>query len=151
MSSRDLPALILEVSHRRADRWCAVAVIALALVSSSLAAASHPAIGLCLALLAAASLSVGLWRARWFGRRRLSRVAWLPDGRWLLADRDGQWVEGRLRGDSRFGSHYVWLRWDADIVQSMLLFCGDLTEPDMRRLIVRLRIEGLPGPLETPG
>jgi hypothetical protein len=33
----------------------------------------------------------------------------------------------------------------------MLLFHGDLTEPDMRRLVVRLRIDGLPGPLETPG
>jgi hypothetical protein len=143
MSSRDVPALTLDVSRRRTDLRCASSLLALCALASVIAGVRSPVLGLCLAVVGLGSVSYGFWRACWWGTRRLDRIAWLPDGRWLLSERGGQSLEGRLRGDSRVGASYLWLRWDADIVRSMLLFHGDLTEPELRRLIVRCRIQGL--------
>jgi hypothetical protein len=146
MSSRDSPPLSLEVRKRGAERWCAATLVALTVLAVVQTSMQAPLTGVSLTLVGGAVLGYGMWRAQWFGSRRLVRIAWLPDGRWQLVDASGVVVEASLRGDSRVGSHYAWLRWDADIVRSMLLFRGDLTEADLRRLIVRLRIDGLGAP-----
>jgi hypothetical protein len=144
MSSRDSPPLNLNVGKRRAEGWCATLLIALAVLTVALLTqGAYAAAGLWLALAGAGPLAYGMRRATWFGPRRLVRIAWLADGRWELAEGTSAPFEATLRADTRVGSHYVWLRWDTDIVRSMLLFHGDLTEADLRRLIVRLRIEGL--------
>jgi hypothetical protein len=143
MSSHASPPLVLEVGGRRADRRGVALLLALTVLVVAVAWLQGAALGLGLCLATAGVLGYGLWRARWFGVRRLSRIAWLADGRWELVDASGQVLEASLRGDTRVGSHYVWLRWNADVARSMLLFRGDLTEVELRRLIVRLRIQGL--------
>ena len=150
MSSRDSPALTLDVAGRQADRLCVLALFGLLASAAALVGMRDPAVGLCLGTIGPVVIGYGLWRARWIGLQRLGRIVWLSDGRWQLAEMGGRVFEATLRGDSRAGSLYVWLRWDAEIVYSMLLFRGDLTEPALRRLIVRLRIDGSRSSREAP-
>jgi hypothetical protein len=140
MSLQDLPALTLDVGKRRTERRCAWALASLVVLASGFAMARSVALGSFLAV--GSSAAYGLWRHGRSRCRRLTTIAWLADGRWRLVEEDGRVVEAVLRADSRISSHCVWLRWNADIVRSMLLFRGDLTEADLRRLIVKLRIEG---------
>lgn len=91
----------------------------------------------------------GLWLHGWLGGpRRLARIARLPDGRWQLRDERHTDVIAELRADSRIGARWVWLRWNAESAwprrPSMLLVDGDLPPADLRRLIVRLRLDACP-------
>ena len=100
-------------------------------------------------ILVATAVTTGLWWHGWLGgARRLARIAWLPDGRWQLRDARHTDVYAQLRADSRVGAHWVWLRWNAEPAcarrPSMLLVHGDLPTADLRRLIVRLRLDGCP-------
>jgi hypothetical protein len=94
-----------------------------------------------------AAVIAGLWLQGWLGGvRRLARIAWLPDGQWQLRDARHTDVVAELRGDSRVGAHWLWLRWNADSAwrrrqPSMLLIRGDIPDGDLRRLIVRLRLD----------
>src|SRR5687768_3315603 len=64
-------------------------------------------------VLAAVSIGLGLWRQGWLGgKRRLTAISWLADGRWLLADADHASMSADLRADSRVGGRWLWLRWD---------------------------------------
>jgi hypothetical protein len=109
-------------------------------------------------LLAATVTASGFWKAGWLGGRpRLQRIAWQVDGGWLLTDFSGATRHAELRGDSRLGAGCAWLRWDVQPgagglpagTCTLLLVPGDVSAPDLRRLRVRLRIEGA-GRIETP-
>lgn len=98
-----------------------------------------------------AALIAGLWLHGWLGgARRLARIAWLPNGQWQLRDARHTDVIAELRADSRFGARWLWLRWNAESAwprrPSMLLVHGDLPTADLRRLIVRLRLDGCAQP-----
>jgi hypothetical protein len=108
-------------------------------------------------LLAATVTAGGFWKAGWLGGRlRLRRIAWQVDGGWLLTDFSGATRQAELRGDSRLGAGCAWLRWDVQRgagwlwarTCTLLLVPGDVSAPDLRRLRVRLRIDGA-GRVET--
>jgi len=93
-----------------------------------------------------AAVIAGLWLHGWLGgARRLARIACLPDGRWQLRDARHTDVTAQLRADSRIGARWLWLRWNAESAwprtPSMLLVHGDLPTAELRRLIVRLRLD----------
>jgi hypothetical protein len=95
------------------------------------------------AALARMLVAFGFNRAGWLGdRERIEHVVWSSDGRWLLTDACGRQVEATLRDDTRVGNRSVWLRWNANRTRSKLLISGDLQAAELRRLIVRLRIQG---------
>jgi hypothetical protein len=96
-----------------------------------------------------AAVITGLWLQGWLGgARRWARIAWLPDGRWQLRDARHTDVIAELRADSRIGARWLWLRWNAESAwrsrPSMLLVHGDIPTADLRRLIVRLRLDACP-------
>ena len=104
------------------------------------------AASIAIALAAAAMALVGFRNAGWIGRRRrIQRIVWQADGRWCLIEGAGQQVEAVLRGDSRVAAAHAWLHWDVQPPQrgsrTVLLVPGDVSEPDLRRLAVRLRID----------
>jgi hypothetical protein len=95
------------------------------------------------------SVVAGLWLHGWLGGpRRWARIAWLPDGRWQLRDSRHTDVMAELRADSRIGARWLWLRWNAESAwprrPSMLLIHGDIPSGELRRLIVRLRLDAHP-------
>jgi hypothetical protein len=100
-------------------------------------------------ILITTTIVTGLWLQGWLGgRRRLATIAWLPDGRWQLCDARHTKVIAELRADSRVGVRWLWLRWNAESARqarcrSMLLVRGDIPDDDLRRLVVRLRQDGL--------
>jgi hypothetical protein len=161
MSSTSSPTLTLDVRSRHTERavaGCAIVAGAsapllmapLLMAWGGLLPMAVP--GACLGLI----LWLGFRRLGWLGaRNRLIRLAWRADGSWLLTDSNQRAVEARLRGDARIGRSWVWLRWDATAptvlrLRTMLLTRADLGAPELRRLIVRLRLEGdgrhSPGP-----
>jgi hypothetical protein len=102
-------------------------------------------------LLSAACLSIvgwGLHRAGWLGRhaRRLAAFAWLPDGRWVLTHQHNETTQAVLGPQSRVSRHGVWLSWQGAAPGPLLLGRCDIPANDLRRLVVRLRIEGSRAP-----
>jgi hypothetical protein len=96
------------------------------------------------------ALAYGLWRAGWIGsRHRITRVQWLPDGRWQLGDQRENTFPAELSADTRLAGSILWLRWTATgrtllrRRHSMLLTPGDLATGQLRALRVRLGIEAL--------
>lgn len=147
MSSTSSPTLLRDVHSRHTERRVAV----LALTGGGLTPFLTALPGVVSVVCALASMLViwaGFWRAGWVAAdHRIVALSWLTDGRWLLTDRRGRTVEGRLRPESRVGCRAVWLHWDvtgrSDFRrQSLLLAGGDIPDSDLRRLMVRLRIEG---------
>jgi hypothetical protein len=131
-----------------------MSLLAAAVASALLLSSVTPLQAAVLFAFAAVGVCLGLWRQGWLGgERRLTSVSWLPDGRWLLADAGHASAPADLRADSRVGSRWLWLRWNADCPhrprrRSLLLVRGDIPNPDLRRLVVRLRLEArLTGPL----
>jgi hypothetical protein len=147
--------LTIDVRARRAERVLGV------LASLGLAGAGMLLIPT-FSFISAASCAVvtaaviaGLWLHGWLGgTRRWARIARLPDGRWQLRDARHTDVSAELRSDSRVGARWVWLRWNAESAwprhPSMLLIHGDIPTADLRRLIVRLRLEACPQTAAEP-
>ncbi len=102
--------------------------------------------GLALALLSGCALSLGgaVWH-RW--PWSLREVVWWPDGAWSLIQGDGRERDGRLLGSTYVSPALVVLnfrcgRWRT----ASLVLLADNLEPDLlRRLRVRLRLEGRGG------
>jgi hypothetical protein len=148
MSSTSSPTLTLDVRSRHTERAAACCAIVAGASAPALVGGIGPlpvtALGACLGLL----LWLGFRRLGWLGaKNRLIRLAWRADGSWLLTDGSHRAVETRLRGDARVGRNWVWLRWDTTAptllrLRTMLLTRADLGAPELRRLIVRLRLEG---------
>jgi hypothetical protein len=86
----------------------------------------------------------GLWRAGWIGStHRITSALWLADGRWILADGQGNEFAGELSADTRRVRQAVWLSWNTGRGRrrSMLLTPGDLPSDCLRALATRLPIE----------
>lgn len=146
MSSTSSPTLICDVRARRAERCVALLALTASAVGLSLVTSFSPLTLCALFAISGVLLCCGLHRAGWLGARRIASFAWSSDGRWQLIDGRGVATHVRLRSDSRVGSRWVWLRWDTSerwSTRSLLIFAGDVCEGDIRRLAVRLRIEGL--------
>lgn len=143
MSSQGSPTLELDVRRRRWERpIAATALVVVAAMPWLLG--WRVSLWLPFAVSVLLPVAAGLHRAGWLGGRAcLRRAVWRSDGRWLLVDGRGRSCEAQLRTDTRVGGAYVWLRWDADRTRSMLLVHGDLAAPELRRLIVRLRMESV--------
>jgi hypothetical protein len=127
-------------------------IVAAALVSLSIAAGDPAATaGTTLAGGALGTLiaGLGLRRAGWLGGGgRIRHLTWLSEGGWLLRDAAGRRWSGSLRGQTRVAGGWVWLSWRLDNrrARSLLLVPGDISSEELRRLVVRLRIEGAAGP-----
>ena len=146
MSSTSSPALILDARVRRAERLLAVCNIALAAAAPLLcfvyAGALSGAAVLCTSAFAAALAAWGLRRAGWLGGPQgLTFVQWTSQGDWILTSRSGEERRAQLQRTSRVASFAVWLRW-RKAPRALLLTSFDLPADDLRRLIVRLRMEG---------
>ena len=98
------------------------------------------------AIAAAAVCWLGFRRAGWAGGpRRIIRVNWRAEnagGQWFLTDARGREFAAELRPDTRVAAGCVWLRWNAEGIRSMLLIRGDVATLELRRLGLRLRLEG---------
>jgi hypothetical protein len=164
MSSPGSPTLVFDVSTRRAESrvaWMALAGCAVTsiLVYTSIGRQVDPAAMAAWAaaiLSATVIISVGLSRVGWLGGgRRIQHVVWLSGGGWLLTDAAGRNYTGCLRGNTRVAGRWTWLSWTIDIRAGagaiaqprryLLLGPGDISAPDMRRLVVRLRMAGISG------
>lgn len=158
MSSPSSPTLLSDVSSRRAERraaWLTAVgcVVASVLVSASVGTEGATAMtgALAAAFVAGAAACLGLWHAGWFDGRHIRQLSWLSQGRWILTDAaDRRWC-GRLCGQTRVAGRWVWLRWRLDDGRSrcLLIAPGDIDAQDLRRLVVRLRIEGADPWLKT--
>jgi hypothetical protein len=147
MSSTSSPTLLCDVRSRRAEPAVALLALAAGALGPSLVTSLDTTTACAVSLISTSLILLGLWRARWVGARRIVAVAWLSDGRWLLTDSRGATIEAALLGDSRVGGHWAWLRWSSGnsirCTSSLLLAAGDISSGDLRRLIVRLRIDGV--------
>lgn len=121
-------------------------------VAAGLSAAGLLALGgapawAALAAVALVASIAGLRSMGWLGgMRRLVNVAWLADGTWLLTDARQRTMRGVICSDTRVGKGWVWLRWNTSgrfDAPPMWLARGDVSDEDLRRLKVRLRIEGV--------
>ena len=147
MSSQGSPTLDLDVRSRRIERRIACAAVVAAIVSPWLLHAGPLPLA-CTSILTGMVVTSGFWRAGWIGaRHRLARITWLADGRWILLTQAGESVEASLSGATRRGSTFAWLRWEAPHRRSMLLVQDDLRPGELRRLLVRLSIDRLRGPV----
>jgi hypothetical protein len=156
MSSPGSPTLDIDVRPRRAESCVAGASILLTAIAPWLLPATGAVTPAALVMTGAASLAgavltwVGFRAAGWLGgSRRVVRVSWQADGQWKLTDgrekARGMGLENELsaelRPDTRVGTGWVWLRWNAEGVRSMLLIQGDVSNAELRRLCLRLRLE----------
>lgn len=145
MSSRNSPTLTLDVRHRRAEP-CAAGLV---LVGVACAVPWLPDPTSWTTLLGGAAclaaMGFGLWRAGWIGsRHRITRLRWLADGRWVLADSRDQACHAELSTRTRLAGTTLWLCWRTSRgLRSMLLAPGDLPVNELRALCVRLRVEAL--------
>jgi hypothetical protein len=144
MSSPSSPPLTLDVSLRRTERRIAHSALAVAAIAPCLLLGG-PVVGrLAIAALLLAAVYEGVRRAGWLaGVSRVDRLSWLPDGRWLIAAGGGD-AECELCSSSRVSSRGVWLHLRNRAMRRnyyMLLARGDVAEDDLRRLIVRLRLD----------
>jgi hypothetical protein len=144
MSSPGLPTLTLDVAARRGER--AVVATTLLILSLAIYQWSLPApvlviagAGACVATIAGFAM-LG-WLA---GHRRLARIVCGPDGRWTLCEAGGTVTESALSNASRVSTRALWLCWTARSGKPLLLVRGDIPDVDFRRLVVRLRVAGLP-------
>lgn len=142
MSSPGSPRLDIQVHERRAERWIAAVGSILALLLPWLMALPSSAITLTMGLLAGCIVAAGFYHAGWWcGPRRIQRVIWDSEGRWLLVDARGREREACLAAETRTALGCVWLRWQTTAPRSLLLLPCDVPTAELRRLSVRLRID----------
>jgi hypothetical protein len=139
--------MTIDVRARRAERLLVLLALLAVAFAAALLSALSPLPTAAFFVSSAAFVLFGYWRQGWLGgRSRLAAVSWLPDGRWLLTDDCQTGMPAELRADSRIGSRWLWLRWDTDRARrprchSMLLLQGDIPADELRRLLVRLRLQ----------
>lgn len=152
MSLPSYPSLDLDLRPRRAE--CRLAVASLVLVAAAtglvLLQPLPPPVIILISVAGMACMALnwlGFCLAGWLnGGRRIVRAHWVgdqPGGSWTLTDAAGREWAAALRADSRVGTGWVWLRWNAEGVRSMLLIHGDVAPAELRRLGVRLRLTGM--------
>ncbi len=150
MSSPSSPPSILDVRDRRVERSLARGATALALFVPWLFAAPLLLQGMGSILLGCLTYA-GLRHAGWVpGPHRIARIAWLTDARWELTTGSGEKRYCELHPSTRVGSYAIWLRLrGAEPTRRdhcFLLTRTDASAEAVRRLSVRLRLEGAKGP-----
>ena len=150
MSSPNSPPLTLELRAPRLEAWIAcVAVIMAALVP--LAFLPWMA-GVVCGVVAAGLMYSGFASTHWLARaHQIVRVSWLADGSWLVEESTGTVRECELRRGSRVFAHAAWLCLDTSGSSRkplhLLLTSFGLRHPsELRRLILRLRVDGVRSP-----
>lgn len=149
--------MTLDVRGRRTERLLGMVALVAVAVATALLSSFTPLQAATFYTFVTAVILSGLWRQGWVGgERRLTGLSWLADGRWLLSDARHPAMPAGLLGGSRVGSRWLWLRWSADCSQrphcrSMLLLHGDLPAADLRRLVVRLRLQSEASCAQIPG
>lgn len=157
MSSPSSPPLTLDVGARRAERRVAYVAMTMAVLAPWPLPLSA-AVSLAISAALACALCIGFRSVGWFDPSlRIVRISWLADGRWMLWDGDGGASECELRPDTRVGRGIVWLSLRSTAVPGrnfyMLLMRRDGSLDELRRLIVRLRLDGARnlGRIAAPG
>jgi hypothetical protein len=145
MSSPSSPTLLCDVRSRRAERTVALLALLAGALGPSLVTSLDTTAAWVISTFCVSLVWLGLWLAGWIGARRIVGVTWMSDGCWRLTDGRGTTVDAVLRGDSRVGSHWAWLRWTIPgsfgrRSPVLLLVTGDVSANELRRLLVRLRI-----------
>lgn len=149
--------MTIDVRGRRTERLLGVVALVAVAVAAALLSSFTPFQAAAFYTCATAVVVFGLWQQGWLGgARRLTGLAWLADGRWLLSDARQPAMPADLLCGSRVGSRWLWLRWSAEGSQrphrrSMLLLHGDLPACDLRRLVVRLRLQSAAYCAQIPG
>ncbi|MGH8177119.1 MAG: hypothetical protein ACREV5_12735 [Steroidobacter sp.] len=149
MSSTSSPTLIIDVRARGAERSVVAGTLVLAAFAPWILTTPPPLGAFFLSLVSLLLLTWGFGRCGWLpGRRRIETVSWVADNRWILTDGSGSTSEATLGPGSRVGRRMIWLQWRPmgavlGHTHSILLTAFDIPEQDLRRLGVRLRIEGL--------
>jgi len=110
---------------------CIVAAGAMAPWPTELPAAARMALSL-------AALAFGLWRVHQQRHPRITAAQWLPDGGWLVVDRDGALHAAEPR-DARVVGEWVCLRLFWRGGQASLVLGPDNMEPETLR-IPRVRL-----------
>jgi hypothetical protein len=104
-----------------------------------------------LSLLLCLCVYAGVYNAGWLAvPHAVVRLAWLADGRWIVSECSGATAECELNPSSRVVSGAVWLKLQSaqqpDRKYTLLLTRADSNRADLRRLIVRLQLEGFRAP-----
>jgi hypothetical protein len=145
MSLPDFATLTIDVRARRAERLLGMVALTGVAMTAVLLLSVSMMLAFAVLVLGLGATAFGLRSQGWLGGAGgLTSISWLADGRWLLSDGCHTNQPAELRGDSRVGSRWVWLRWQLlsspSKSRSMLLLDGDIPAADLRRLIVRLRL-----------
>jgi hypothetical protein len=139
---------MIDVRARRAEGVVAACTLALALGSPWVLTSLTPAVALSAGIVAFLGLALGFRFAGWLGGAgSIEALSWISDGRWFLVSRAGLQIEAVLEAGTRVGPGLVWLRWrplnpEFPFVRTMVLTDRDLPAQTLRRLVVRLRIDG---------
>lgn len=147
MSSPSSPLLTLDVERRPAEVWIGRVGIVVAALAPWVVLPLSLLESLVVSIALSALISVGLIEQGWLGAssRRVVRLTWLADGRWMAQRRDGRSLECELCLNSRVQAGCVWLRLRAlDAPRgafSLLLIQSRPSNEALRRLIVRLRLD----------
>jgi len=154
MSSPSSPPLILDVGVRRAEGRVAYVAIAAA-VLAPLLFDLQAIVSILVSAIIACVVCIGLRRMGWVGAsRRIVRVSWLADGRWMLSDGEDRVAECDLCRGTRAAPGLVWLHLRSVPVPRrnfyMLLTRRDGLEDALRRLVVRLRLDAARPPGRAP-
>jgi hypothetical protein len=150
MSSPNSPPLNLELRAPRLEAWIAcVAVIVAALAPLAFLPGMA---GVACGVLAAGLVYSGFASTHWLApAHQIARVSWLSDGRWVVEESTGTVRECELRRGSRVFAHAAWLCLNPSGSSRkpfhLLLTSFGLRHPsELRRLIVRLRLDGVGAP-----
>jgi hypothetical protein len=140
---------MIDVRARRAEPVVVVCTLAVAGLSPWLLTSLDPAVALSAGVVAFSGMAIGFRLAGWLGgKASIETVSWISDGRWRLTDRAGAQIEANLAAGTRVGPGLVWLQWRPSnagfpLMRTMLLTHRDLPAQELRRLVVRLRVDGL--------
>jgi hypothetical protein len=103
-------------------------------------------------VLAAALIYSGFAGTHWLApAHQIARVSWLADGRWVVEESTGAVSECELGRGSRVFAHAAWLCLEPSGSSRkplhLLLTSFGLRHPsELRRLILRLRLDGVRSP-----
>jgi hypothetical protein len=145
MSSPGSPTLIIESCSHRTEAAAMTLVVGGGVVAPWLVEPLSLWAAVLLSLAAGSALSLGFLQAGWWGGRRIVRLSWTADGRWLFALHNGRAIELVLHPQTRVTPGLLWLRWRPEggvfPRRAMLLSALDIPPGDLRRLASRLRLE----------
>jgi hypothetical protein len=153
MSSPNSPPLNLELRAPRLEAW--VAYVAVTVAALAPLAVLPWMTGVVCGVLSAGLIYSGFASTHWLApAQQIARVSWLADGRWVVEESSGTIMECELRRGSRVFAHAAWLCLEPSKCSHkalhVLLTSFGLHHPsELRRLILRLRLDGVRSPSPT--